>query len=131
MPEKQLMMTQANSDEKRQFHRIGYQTDATVSNPSHRWPVKIVDLSLKGCLVERPESWEVCAGKTYQIEIQLAESVEINMDVILAHQTSSLAGFRCDHIDLDSICRLRRLVELNLGDSDLLDRDLEAFAHSG
>ncbi len=125
------MTTIVNSDEKRQFHRIGYQANATVSNPDHRWPVKIVDLSLKGCLVESPESWEVRTGDRYQIEIQLAESVQISMNVILAHQTSNLAGFRCDYIDLDSICRLRRLVELNLGDSDLLDRDLEAFAHSG
>jgi len=125
------MTTKTNSDEKRQFHRIGYQTDATVSSPTQHWPVKIVDLSLKGCLVERPESWGVCSDNTYRIEIQLAKSVEISMTIILAHQTLNMAGFRCDHIDLDSICRLRRLVELNLGDSDMLDRDLEAFAHSG
>ena len=33
-----------------------------------------------------------------------------------------------DHIDLESISHLRRLVELNLGDSSLLERELAALS---
>jgi len=36
-------------------------------------------------------------------------------------------GFRWDRIDLDSFAQLKRLVELNLGDPDLLNRELSAL----
>jgi hypothetical protein len=38
-----------------------------------------------------------------------------------------LLGFVCQYIDLDSISHLRRLVELNLGDGSLLERELAAL----
>jgi hypothetical protein len=48
----------------------------------------------------------------------------VRMEVSLKHIEGQHAGFRCEHIDLDSISRLRRLVELNLGDSESLHREL-------
>ncbi|HXK57002.1 MAG TPA: PilZ domain-containing protein, partial [Gammaproteobacteria bacterium] len=36
-------------------------------------------------------------------------------------------GLRCVSIDMESIGHLRRLVELNLGDAELLHRDLESL----
>ena len=38
-----------------------------------------------------------------------------------------LVGMVCRHIDVDSISHLRRLVELNLGDEALLERELAAL----
>jgi hypothetical protein len=49
------------------------------------------------------------------------------MDVTVAHCESEHVGFHCDHIDIDSITHLRRLVELNLGDPELLERELSAL----
>ena len=49
------------------------------------------------------------------------------MNCQLAHCHGRLAGLVCTSIDLDSITHLRRLVELNLGDPDLLDRELSAL----
>ncbi|VAX04921.1 hypothetical protein MNBD_GAMMA20-584, partial [hydrothermal vent metagenome] len=43
------------------------------------------------------------------------------------HSENDHIGFRCEHIDLESISHLRRLVELNLGDAKLLDRELSAL----
>ncbi len=80
--------------------------------------------------MEMPSDYDFQDGNSFTIQIELSESVNIMMQASLAHQTSDSAGFRCHHIDLDSISRLRRLVELNLGDSSLLERDLEALAHS-
>ncbi len=36
-------------------------------------------------------------------------------------------GLRCEDIDVDSITCLRRLVELNLGEPELLERELSAL----
>ena len=51
----------------------------------------------------------------------------IRMDVTVAHVEDQHIGFRCEHIDLDSITHLRRLVELNVGDIDILNRELSAL----
>jgi hypothetical protein len=49
----------------------------------------------------------------------------ITMGVRVAHVNDRTAGLRCIEIDLDSLTHLRRLLELNLGDSALLCRELE------
>jgi hypothetical protein len=36
-------------------------------------------------------------------------------------------GYRWEKIDLDSFSQLKRLVELNLGDPELLNRELSAL----
>jgi hypothetical protein len=46
------------------------------------------------------------------------------MTVRWRHSERAQVGFECEYIDLDSISNLRRLVELNLGDSVLLERQL-------
>jgi len=51
----------------------------------------------------------------------------VQMEVRLAHSRDGLLGFECRAIDLDSLSHLRRLVELNLGDARLLDRELAAL----
>ena len=43
------------------------------------------------------------------------------------HVDGANVGLRCDNIDLDSITHLRRLVELNVGDHNILERDLASL----
>ena len=49
------------------------------------------------------------------------------MDVQLTHQERGQLGFVCRHISLESIERLRRLIEFNLGDPQELERELGAL----
>jgi hypothetical protein len=42
----------------------------------------------------------------------------------LVHHKDGHLGFRCDNIDLDSVTHLKRMVELNLGNEDVLEREL-------
>jgi hypothetical protein len=49
------------------------------------------------------------------------------MSVELVHKEKGRLGFKCKHIDIDSITHLRRLVELNLGNADMLERELSAL----
>jgi hypothetical protein len=48
----------------------------------------------------------------------------------LVHREGHQVGLRCREIDIESIAHLRRLVELNLGDEDLLERELSALISS-
>ena len=49
------------------------------------------------------------------------------LDVQLAHDDHGQLGFACRHISLESIERLRRLIELNLADEAELERELGAL----
>ena len=49
------------------------------------------------------------------------------MEARVVHVEGRYAGLRCLAIDLDSVTHLRRLVELNLGDPALLERELSAL----
>lgn len=119
-------MTDLTND-KRHFHRIFYNSEATLSNGSNIIPCKIVDISLKGCLLRFDTPWVEPIESLYTLGLQLSDEISITMQISVTHVIGNDAGFKCEHIDIDSISQLRRLVELNLGDSEMLERDLLAL----
>ena len=119
-------MTELSND-KRRFHRIFYNADVTLASESETQTCKLVDISLKGCLLKFETPWTNNLEDIYTLNLQLSDNVSITMQVSVAHVVGNEAGFKCEHIDIDSISQLRRLVELNLGDSDILERDLLAL----
>lgn len=120
-------MTDKNSD-KRRFYRVFYQSNAILSNESFSLSCKLVDISLKGCLLCFDSPWNGSLESLYTLKLSLSEDIVITMQVTPAHIVGNNAGFKCEHIDIASISELRRLVELNLGDSDMLERDLLALS---
>jgi hypothetical protein len=110
--------------EKRHFHRVGHDAQATLAHAANTWSCTVEDLSLKGCMVKLAQSWQVEPDQIYRLSIHLSYAIHIDMDVRLSHQQGLHVGFHCVSIDTDSVAQLRRLVELNLGDSALLERDL-------
>jgi len=113
--------------EKRNFHRIFYNSAVTLSTESGSQACTLVDISLKGCLLKFESPWSGDLESIYTLSLQLSDELTISMQVSVAHVIDSEAGFKCEHIDIESISQLRRLVELNLGDSDILERDLLAL----
>lgn len=122
------MMTFEKTEDKRHFHRIFYNAEAVLQSPETSWTCKIVDISLKGCLLDFTQPWSDSLDKLYTLTLNLTDEISIIMEVSVIHAIGNRVGFKCQHIDIDSISRLRRLVELNLGDSELLDRELAALS---
>ncbi len=112
---------------QRQFSRIPFEVSATLQHEQQHWETELLDISLHGALVQAPEAFEAVAGKHYQLVIHLEGGPDLRMDVEVAHHLNEQLGLRCAHIDVDSITHLRRLVELNLGDPELLERELSAL----
>jgi len=111
--------------EKRRFSRISFVTDIHLVNAEGSWDATLIDISLKGILAAMPDSWHSKIGDHYLVEMLTDNpDASIRMEISVAHVKKQHAGFRCEHIDLDSISHLRRLVELNLGDSEMLNREL-------
>ncbi|WP_339511636.1 PilZ domain-containing protein [Pseudomonas sp. RL_15y_Pfl2_60] len=113
--------------ERRRFHRIAFDAPTEISQGAKRWEVKLHDVSLKGLMVERPAQWQADQQQLFDVQINLSEVAKVRMEVTLTRDDSGLLGFVCEHIDLESISHLRRLVELNLGDESMLERDLSAL----
>ena len=115
-------------NDHRRFHRIFYNAQAILSDDDNQWPCELIDISLHGCLLRFKSTWaQHNLDSLYTLTLQLSETTSIIMSLSISHVIDNEVGFKCEHIDLDSISTLRRLVELNLGDSTLLERDLIAL----
>lgn len=115
------------ANERRRFQRIAFDAPTVLVQGEQRWTVVLHDLSLKGLLVEEPTNWNGDAEQTFEAQVQLSDDTLVTMQVALTRNQPGFLGFVCQHIDLESISHLRRLVELNLGDEALLERELAAL----
>lgn len=117
-------------DDRRLFSRIMFTIDAKLISHNSSWATKLLDISLNGALVELPEDFSF-SGTELTLEFCLQEpEFKVLMLTKLVHRGNQQLGLACQHIDVESISHLRRLLELNLGDASLLDRELERlFEH--
>ncbi|GIU40313.1 cyclic diguanosine monophosphate-binding protein [Shewanella colwelliana] len=114
-------------DERRQFSRILFDANATLTQQGNVWPTIIHDLSLNGVLLEQPQGFSV-TDNPIALSFTLGDSeIVVSMETKLVYQKEGQLGLECLHIDVDSISHLRRMLELNLGDASLLDRELRLF----
>lgn len=117
--------------ERRQYNRVLFSSSATLVQEDVRVETRLIDLSLKGALLELQEENTVDNNKPLQLEIKLSDREHvISMCGSISHQEGPKLGFFCKDIDIDSITELRRLIELNLADENLLLRDLKSLSAS-
>lgn len=113
--------------ENRAFSRIEFDAKSRLIGTDNQWETELIDISLKGALVMRPTSWDFAVDTAFGLDISLSNDTVIHMEASVSHIEDDHIGFRCDHIDLESITHLRRIVELNTGNDDLLHRELSAL----
>ena len=113
-------------EQKRQFTRVSFDTDVRLIKQSgEAWDSRLYDISLKGALIAAPHGWTGQRGDEFMLEVFLAgEDIKIDMNVSVAHVEDGRIGFHCEFIDIDSISHLHRLMELNLGDEEQLEREI-------
>ncbi|MBK5942931.1 PilZ domain-containing protein [Halorhodospira sp. 9621] len=116
--------------EKRRFSRVSFHAPARlVDAGGHGREVEILDLSMRGALVRlsdgsSPQGALCDPQSRWTLELSLSEEDRICMEVQPAHWHEQEVGLRCERIDLDSMVHLRSLLEANLGDVDLVNREL-------
>ena len=118
----------AYTDEQRRFRRISFEAQAFISHGKDRWETQLLDISLKGALLALPSGWKGVVDQRLDLELVIEDGALImRMQTKVVHIEQDHLGLCCLHIDLDSMAHLRRLVELNLGDADLLNRELHSL----
>lgn len=118
-------------EDQRCFHRIVFDASCDLYCREQVWATQVLDISLKGILVRRPEHWDVPLTEPCEVVIYLnGHAAGIVMAVELRHMEPQRLGFSCRYIDLDSAAHLKRLVELNLGNPELLERELAGLTRT-
>lgn len=123
-----------STTQRRHFSRVNFQEGCTLHINDTALACNVLDLSLRGALLSLPASalpaTATQRGTPCSLNIMLepAGDVQVLMQGEIAHAEASdnalHLGLGCHEIDLDSITHLRRLVELNLGDAQLLEREV-------
>ncbi|HEY9100414.1 MAG TPA: PilZ domain-containing protein [Thiobacillus sp.] len=117
---------------RRLFTRIPFAARVVLNTFPDQHECTLVDISLKGALVERPHPWNTTIGEACGVAVELAaDGTSIHMTGEVAHVKQGRLGIRCMEIDLESMTNLRRLVELNLGDEAALNREIHAMVNAG
>lgn len=121
-------MANEHTQTKRLFTRIPFEAGVTLNTFPGKHECQLVDISLRGALVERDLPWGAAVGDPCSLLVRLAGGdASIRMAGEVAHLEAGRLGMRCTEIDLESITTLRRLVELNLGDEAALHREIAAM----
>ncbi|HMB17037.1 MAG TPA: PilZ domain-containing protein [Pelovirga sp.] len=110
--------------ELRNYSRIPFHTTATILWAQEKFPCELVDLALRGALLQTKDELPIETGARAKVEIELANSeLKLTFGVELIHCEQNQYGFLFIDADDESLAHLRRLLELNLGDGEQVDRE--------
>jgi hypothetical protein len=116
-----------NGADRRRFRRFPITGSVRLYSGTQMWQTELVDLSLRGVLVSLPEHWQGQPGSRFRLDVRLEGGLMIGMGVELVRVRAHDLAFSCQKIDLDSFTRLKRRVELNVGNVAVLNRELEVL----
>ena len=104
--------------EQRRFARIDLDGRARLEVAGRNWPVEIVDLSLKGAMVQNA-AVEAEEGDACQFTLELDDSdITIPLEAQVTHVQEDRLGIEFTRVDMDALQHIRRMLELNAGHED-------------
>jgi hypothetical protein len=116
-----------DQQERRQFTRVAFDGRVELAQDGIRWQCELVDISLKGALLDLPDGCRLDPKAPFELMLQLAGDTIIHMSATLSHAQDQQIGVVCQQIDVDSVSHLRRLIELNTGDPVAAERELHSL----
>lgn len=111
----------------RRFLRSVFRAPARLTLAGYMREVQVLDVSLKGALVDMGVALPCPVGTRGRLRLLLSPTTFIAMDVGVTRVRGSQLGLQCLHIDLDSMTHLRQLIERNSQDPALLVRELSVL----
>ncbi len=118
------MNTQTIDTERRSYSRVAFNAEVLMQCGHEEWSSNLIDISLKGMLVEPPSGLVIDIHKPFAVALFLGEDVSIHARATIAHTNKGHWGLEWQHIDIDGLTHLRRLLELNMENPELLNREL-------
>ena len=117
--------------DKRRFTRISHDAQADIIMNRHAYSGHLLDISLKGVLLNCDHKLEGLVGQELEVIVQFgALDHGLVAKAKCVHQEGHHIGLEFTSLDLDSASQLRRLIEMNLGSSELMDREVDALVRA-
>ncbi|MCU7938055.1 MAG: PilZ domain-containing protein [gamma proteobacterium symbiont of Bathyaustriella thionipta] len=113
-----MMTTLTSENEKRHFSRVPFISSVNILFDDKSIECGLLDISLKGLLIELPDTFTIKKNTRYSLTLILSEKVIISMQAKLVHEEANHYGLEWVDIDIGSLTILRRLLELNSIDPD-------------
>jgi len=112
---------------QRHFTRVTMHNPAIIVTDNSQWDTHLMDLSLSGALMEHPPGWTGKTGDRIRLKLLLADQSYLEVSAQVRQVDADRLGI--SFVDLDDTDRdeIRWLVEINLGDPALLQRELSEF----
>ncbi|MDH5424142.1 MAG: PilZ domain-containing protein [Gammaproteobacteria bacterium] len=117
--------------DSRNYNRVSFDSFVQFNFTDYEYTCELLDISLKGALIAACSGATPAPGTpcTLIINLDQAEEVQVIMQGRVAHKRENRVGIHCESIDIDSMSNLRKLIEYNLHDPALINRDLEELWH--
>lgn len=119
------------NENRRNFSRVKFNAAVHLNHKDQHIASSLVDISLKGALVIPENPIQIAKGDSCELELSLNEAqIMLKIQATVVYQKEDNLGLKFSNIELDSMIHLRRLVELNVGDPDKIQKELFFLASS-
>jgi hypothetical protein len=109
----------------RHFSRVPFDAGVQLHLADRVLDAQLIDIALKGALLQTQALQALVPQEKCRLVLPLTEGGDaIVMTGKIVHLEDLQIGIECLDIDVTSLTRLRRLIELNTGDAELLNREL-------
>ncbi len=109
----------------RHFSRIPFAAEVSLQLHDRTLQVRLIDIALKGALVQSASAPALALQDKCRLLLPLTDGGDaIEMAGQVVHLEGERIGIECQDIDVLSLTRLRRLLELNAGDAGQINLEL-------
>lgn len=109
---------------KRQFERVFFGTDVILEVNGNCYKEKLIDISLKGALISMEQAVPAKDLDECRLVIRLSDEVAMYFKSRPVHFEEKRMGLKFVEADTETLAHLRRLLELNTGDPEEIEREL-------
>ena len=111
--------------EKRNFQRVPFATDAEILCNNKKYTGELLDISLNGALILGKGHIQMEMGNRCDLTIHLLETdIAMNFEAELIHTEGNRLGFKFICEDTETAMHLRRLLELNIGSAEEIEKEI-------
>lgn len=110
---------------ERRFRRIPFEAEVEIDADGQSWTGALLDIAMKGALVEAGQPLPLPLGKSCSLAISLPGTpLCLDFKAELVHCEDDHYGFKFLSENLETMTHLRKLIELNTGDSEATREEL-------
>jgi c-di-GMP-binding flagellar brake protein YcgR len=117
-------------EDKRRFNRVTCEEKLLVRFDGSPTRAQLLDISLKGALVEFENDVTFQLGDILDITLTLDDSdIVLQFESKVIHRNNNVVGVKFIRIDLDSMIHLRSFIEARSMDPEQVIREFEYFSN--